>query len=118
MKSILFILLCVFLTSIAQIFLKFGMNKINMGNVFNLLYVIKSPYIIFGGTLYVTSFFIWLYVLSQVKVSYAVPFMSLSYLTVAILAFFLLSERISYTAWIGICLVVVGLCLIGISIES
>ena len=118
MQAILAILVCVVLNSIAQIFLKFGMSnmdkKVSLSIAF-LPSLITNAYVVFGAALYGTSFILWLYVLSKVKVSYAYPFISLSYVLVAVLGFFLLSEKISFGAWIGICLVVVGVALIGMS---
>ncbi|OFV67483.1 MAG: membrane protein containing DUF6, transmembrane [Candidatus Syntrophoarchaeum caldarius] len=78
--------------------------------------LITNTYVVFGAVLYGISFILWLYVLSKVKVSYAYPFISLSYALVAVLGFFLLDEKISFDAWMGICLVVVGVVLIGMNI--
>lgn len=122
MKEILLILSCIILNSIAQIFLKFGMNNmsrsissIGIGNIPSL---IQNLYVMTGGTLYALSFIIWLYVLSKVKLSYAYPFISLSYVIVAILGFLILDEKISPVAWAGILLVVIGVSLIGMNIGS
>lgn len=118
MQAILAIMVCVVLNSIAQIFLKFGMSNLDKKVSLSTAFVpslITNAYVVFGAALYGISFILWLYVLSKVKVSYAYPFISLSYVFVAVLGFFLLSEKISIGAWIGICLVVIGVALIGMS---
>lgn len=122
MKEIALILFCVVLNSIAQIFLKLGMN--NMGKSFsaigvgNITSLITNFNVVTGGIMYATSFIIWLYVLSRVNLSYAYPFISLSYVIVAVLGFLILDERISIIAWAGILLVVFGVFLIGMDIGS
>lgn len=116
MQAILSILSCVILNSIAQIFLKFGMSNLDKKLSLSIAFIpslITNAYVVFGAALYGTSFILWLYVLSKVEVSYAYPFISLSYVLVAVLGIFLLGEKISIGAWIGICLVVVGVTLIG-----
>ncbi len=84
----------------------------------NITLFITNFYVIIGGVMYATSFIVWLYVLSRVKLSYAYPFISLSYLIVAVLGFLILGEKISLSAWAGILLVVIGVFLIGIDIGS
>ena len=122
MKEIIMILSCVILNSIAQIFLKLGMNSIGRnissfgpGNIHSL---ISNSNVVIGGVLYAVSFVVWLYVLSKVKLSYAYPFISLSYVIVLILGFFILNERISFAAWVGVLLVVIGVSLIGMNIGN
>ncbi len=122
MKEIAMILFCIILNSIAQIFLKFGMNNMSKSisslGIGNVISLITNFHVVVGGTLYATSFIIWLYVLSRVKLSYAYPFISLSYVIVAVLGFLILDERISSAAVAGIILVVVGVYLIGMDIGS
>jgi len=119
MQAILVTLSCVVLNSVAQIFLKIGINSLNKKLILSpalIPFIITNIYIIFGAILYGISFVLWLYVLSKVKVSYAYPFISLSYVIVAVLGFLILGEKISFSAWIGICLVVIGVTLISTSI--
>ncbi len=122
LKEIVMILSCVILNSIAQIFLKLGMNS--MGRNFsasgfsNIPSLISNSNVVIGGVLYAVSFVVWLYVLSKVKLSYAYPFISLSYVIVVILGLFILNEKISSAAWLGILLVVIGVSLIGMNIGN
>ncbi len=122
MKEIILILSCVILNSIAQIFLKLGMNSIGRNissfGPGNIQLLISNSNVIIGGVLYAVSFVVWLYVLSKVKLSYAYPFISLSYVIVVILGFFILNEKISSAAWVGILLVVIGVSLIGMNIGN
>lgn len=117
MQLILAILTCVILNSIAQILLKFGMRNFgkNLISITAIPSLISNMYVIFGAALYGASFILWLYVLSKVKVSYAYPFISLSYVLVAVLGTFMLGEKLTISAWLGICFVVIGVVLIGVS---
>ena len=81
-------------------------------------HLITNFYIFFGATLYGMSFIVWLYVLSKAKVSYAYPFISLSYVVVAFMALLMLDERISLSAWIGIILIVIGVSFVGMNLVS
>lgn len=116
------ILSCVILNSIAQIFLKFGMNNLNKNvsilSAANIPSLITNIHVVFGGILYSISFIVWLFVLSRVKLSYAYPFISLSYVIVAILGYLVLDEKISLGACAGICFVVIGVSMIGMNIGS
>jgi len=119
MQPILAILTCVILNSIAQILLKFGMRNFGKNLSLSITVIpslISNMYVIFGAVLYAMSFILWLYVLSKVKVSYAYPFISLSYVLVAVLGTFMLGEKLTISAWLGICFVVIGVVLIGVSI--
>jgi len=124
MKNIFTILFCVILNSIAQIALKLGMSNISISknpSIFSMDMIqslVFNRYVIIGWALYGISFVIWLYVLSKVKLSYAYPFISLSYVIVAVLGYLILDEKISTGAWIGIGLVVVGVSLIGMNIGN
>lgn len=116
------IISCVILNSIAQIFMKFGMNNLSKNipsiGIENVLLLITNFHVAVGGVLYGISFIVWLYVLSRMQLSYAYPVISLSYVIVAVLGFLILNEKISYNAWAGILLVVAGVSLIGIDIGS
>lgn len=90
-------------------------SSIGIGNISSL---ITNFHVAIGGALYATSFILWLYVLSKVKLSYAYPFIGLSYVIVSVLGFFILDEKISLIAWIGIILVVIGVSLIGMNIGN
>jgi uncharacterized membrane protein len=119
LKEIAAILLCIVLNSIAQILLKLGMSNISKSissiSIGSIPVLISNIYVLFGGILYGTSFIIWLYVLSKVKLSYAYPFISLSYIIVAVLGLIILKESISPVTWAGILLVVAGVTLIGMN---
>ena len=117
MKNLICILLCVFIIAIGQVLLKFGVSDIPRNMPFISITTIRSltgnMYVLAGVVLYGISFILWLYVLSNVRLSYAYPFISLSYPLVIFLSYVLLGEPFSKGVWIGVILITIGVCIIG-----
>ena len=117
-----FALICVFVTlaSVGQIFIKKSVSGGSLvggslGKTFgNILGALKHPYALIGFGLYVVSTFVWLLVLSKVRLSVAYPMMSLSYFLVVILSATVLRERVDKKyAIIGLLLISAGVSFIG-----
>jgi len=107
------------LQSMGQILERYGMIQVghinNTGQLFNIhtvLQIITNPYVIGGVALSAIGLFLWLGVLSNLKVSYIYPFGAISYILLAVLAYFILKENIMPIHWVGICAIVLGCCLI------
>ena len=109
--------LSVFLNASAQVLIKYGFNSSSISKSMIDLATIKSIVLnahIWGGlALYGIAALFWLYVLSGIRLSYAYPFMSLSYITVIFLSNIILKEPVSSYIWIGVILIVAGLSIIG-----
>jgi drug/metabolite transporter (DMT)-like permease len=117
-----FLLICIFVTlaSVGQIFIKKSVSggsltRDTLGETLkNILCTFKHPYAIIGFGLYVVSTFVWLLVLSKVKLSVAYPMMSLSYFLVVILSATVLREKVDKKcAIIGLLLISAGVSCIG-----
>lgn len=115
-------MICVFITlvSFGQVLLKKALaGKTLMsgsvgGTFVNIVRSMFHPYMIVGLTLYVLGTFIWLLVLSRVRLSVAYPMMSLSYFMVVGLSWAVLRERIDWRfAAIGLLLICAGVSFIG-----
>ena len=117
MKNLICILLCVFIVAIGQVLLKFGVSDIQKNvpfiSITTLWSLIGNMYVLSGVILYGISFILWLYVLSNVRLSYAYPFISLSYPLVLLLSNTLLGEPFSKGVWVGVILISIGVCIIG-----
>ena len=119
MNSTLIILLSVFLSSIAHIFLKKGMllfqvgdNFIN-GNFFIILLKFLSNFWLLGGVfLHICALVFWLWALTYEDISYAYPFLALGYVMVGILAWFWLGEEIGLTKILGMIVIMIGIIII------
>jgi drug/metabolite transporter (DMT)-like permease len=119
MKNLIYIIICVFVSSFGQILLKHGMNGNNLEisslNIMSFIGLIKNFYVMSGLLVYGVSFVLWLYILSKVPVSYAYPFVSLSYPVVMILSNFFLNEPLGKGLWIGVFFILIGTTILGIA---
>ncbi|MDD3776890.1 MAG: EamA family transporter [Actinomycetota bacterium] len=118
-KSVTLILISVAIAVGGQILLKIGMNRIGaldfngLGSLVRLfLAVIKSPIVIIGLFLYVISAALWLIVLSAVDLSFAYPFIGLTYVFVLVLSKFILKEDVNPLRWAGAAIITVGVIVI------
>ncbi len=117
MKTLLYILICILLIAMGQVLLKFGINRTlentPLESTESALQLVWNPYILSGIVIYFLVFLLWMYILSNSPVSYAYPFISLSYPLVVILSDFILKEPINNLAWVGIVLIFLGTAILG-----
>ena len=113
-KYIPLILTGVLLNAFAQLLLKKGMLSIGYFEIqFQYLLpmvrkVATNFYILLGLGSYVVSVVIWLLVLARVEVSYAYPFLSVGYVVVTLMGYYIFQENLSWMRAIGIAVVIVG----------
>lgn len=112
------ILAGVLLNAFAQVLLKKGMLSIgyfefHFQDFFPILKKVGlNSYILSGLASYVISVMIWLLVLARVEVSYAYPFLSVGYVVVTAMGYFLFQENLSWMRVSGIAVIVVGVLLL------
>ena len=113
--TLLSILASVALVVVAQVVLKLGASSISGLSSEDLrhpirlgLRAVRIPGVVIGLALYVFSAAIWLFVLATTPLSYAYPFLGLTYVGVAIASTAVLKERFSALQWIGLAFVFVG----------
>jgi multidrug transporter EmrE-like cation transporter len=112
------ILAGVLLNAFAQVLLKKGMLGIGYFEFHfqNFLPIIKkittNSYIMSGLASYVISVAIWLLVLARVEVSYAYPFLSVGYVVVTLMGYFIFQESLSWMRVIGIAVIISGVLLL------
>lgn len=114
-KTFLFLILALTAAGLGNIALSRGMQAVGppeIDTVFSLFdyfaLSVRNPFVILGIILELTYFVFWLLVLSEADVSWAVPMNAIEYLFVALLAVFLLDEKVTSGRWIGIALVSAG----------
>ena len=117
-SALTFILVSTILGAVGQIFIKRGLNHlgtldISSGIVLMYLKIFLSPLVIAGIGTYFLGVFFWLYGLSKVELSFAFPFVSLSYVFVFLLSMFFLGESIPLMRWIGLLTICLGVVLVG-----
>lgn len=115
MKTTLLIVISVLLGSLGQVILKLGSNK--LGTIegswqtipAEMIRLLKTPEIVIGLGFFGTSFLLWIKVLTRAELSYAYPMMSLGYINVALLSYFLLQETLTPNKVIGTAIVIIGI---------
>ena len=113
-KYIPLILAVVTTNALSQMLLKQGMNTIGSFDFSGqslsrmLPVIVLNPYVIGGLLVLVFSMGLHLMALSRVELSFAYPFLSISYVLVLIAGYFLFGESISVARIAGVGLICVG----------
>lgn len=120
MKAIALALLATLIATLGQLLLKSGMRQVgpvsrsNLSNPFLLLLtVFTNPWILIAIPIYAAGFLTWLIVLSKLDLSYAYPFLAVTYVLVPLLSWLFLGEQVPLMRWIGIAVVCIGIVLVG-----
>jgi drug/metabolite transporter (DMT)-like permease len=109
-------LLCVLLSSSAQIALKRGVSSGPVQALLKsegaapdfILHAALAPLVLLGLALYVISTLLWLVVLAKSDVSFAYPFVSLGFVVITLYAHFAMTEPLSTLKMGGIALITAG----------
>jgi multidrug transporter EmrE-like cation transporter len=104
------ILASTFLTSTAQLFWKFGAEKLE----FNLFSLITNIELIAGVGLYAIGGILLIISLRGGEVSVLYPIFATSYIWVSLLSIYFLGESMNLFKWLGIITIVFGIGLIGV----
>lgn len=123
MKSIFLVLLAPIIGTMGQVFLKYGMREIGQITLIELknnscsilLSIFSNLWILMAIPLYIGGFILWLIVLSKFNLSFAYPFLALSFVMVPLLSSYIFGEHIPIMMWLGILVVFTGIVIIGIS---
>lgn len=124
-EGLVFILFLIALTSICdtinQLFLKSAINSLlsPSGNIREILrFIFKLllvPRVWVSFLFSLISLCIWLFVLSQVDLSFAFSADSMHYIFIALASRFILKEKVCFKRWVGIILIVVGIMMVSVS---
>ncbi len=121
MKTLLLVLACVFCNVLAQLLIKTGAsahgdslakNAVDARAWFSLF---CSPPVLGGVSLWVVSTLIWIYLLSQVELSYAFALYSLNYVLTPLAARWFLNESMVTLQYVGVAIITLG---VGVTISA
>ena len=119
MFNIIVILGSVTLNSLAQVFLKLGMGTAELpvqwtaGEAFRLaLWAALNPWIVAGLAIYALSILVWMYVLAYNEVSYAYPFLSIGFVLVTMMGWWIFDDSLSLQRILGISLICLGVVMV------
>jgi uncharacterized membrane protein len=105
--NFLYIVGCIVFTVVGQILIKHGAMQVKESG--SLLVTATNPFIVGGLLSALVAAASWIKALQSFELSWAYPFMSLSFLLVALLSCFLLGEHLKVTQWVGLAVVLLGL---------
>jgi drug/metabolite transporter (DMT)-like permease len=122
MSPLVPILLSVGLVVVAQVLFKVGAGSmaplsgseqrdpIRLG-----LRALRIPGVMLGFVLYGAAAAAWLYVLATTPLSYAYPFLGLTYFGVTLVSVAVLKERLSTLQWVGLAVICLGALAVALS---
>jgi len=117
-RTLVFVVLMVLASSAGDIFLKRGMNRIDvqlnaasLGSAF--VQTVVSGQIWLGIVCVLVSFVLYLMLMSWADYSYVMPVSSFGYAVVALLAVLVLGETVTLGRWAGVALICLGVALVG-----
>ncbi len=103
------LLVSVSLGAAGQLCLKYGVSLLGEGpSPLTLIKGIFTPYVFLGFALYGISSLVYLNVLSRLDLSYAYPFVALSFVMVTVLSWHFLGESLPLLRIIGLALIMAG----------
>ncbi len=108
------VLSCTLLTSTAQIFWKFGAEKLE----FNILSIITNVNLLAGILLYSIGGILLIISFRGGEVSVLYPIIATSYVWVSFLSIYFLNEVMNLYKWLGIFTIISGIILIGFGSKS
>ncbi len=103
------------LDTLAQIIFKLGGASLeNVTDIASFMNIaLTSPMVWLAIICYIGMFFLWMLILQKMDVSQAFPLTGLTFITVPLCANILLKETIPWERGIGICVILVGVVLLG-----
>lgn len=108
-SAIVFMLLSALLASFGQIFFKFAANNVNDINSF-----IFNSNLYFGGICYLIAMVLMLKALRRGELSVVYPILATSFVWVSILSpLFFKNDIMTSQKWIGVAVIILGICLVG-----
>ena len=109
------------LAATAQLLVKYAINTVmakravqSSNTIINLFNCALNVHFISGVILYLVATFLWMYSLTKVELSYATPFLALTYVIMMFGAFYFFNETFTVHKILGSILVIAGLVIINI----
>jgi multidrug transporter EmrE-like cation transporter len=119
-KTVALVLFSVFLATAGQLLLKTGMAKVGyidgerLSNPMALIGdVLRTWQVVAGLAVFVLSAMSWLVVMSRVPLSFAYPFVGITYVLLALFGKFVIHEHVPSLRWLGVALIVAGIVVVG-----
>jgi drug/metabolite transporter (DMT)-like permease len=117
MNAIVSIMASITFGVIGQVFIKKGLNRVgpvdfSLSLIQAYSKILLSVSVLTGMAIYFAGVFFWLHGLSKVELSFAYPFISLSYVLVFVASWWLLGEHIPLSRWLGLIAICIGVIIV------
>lgn len=109
-KALILIVSCTLFTSLGQIFLKLGADKLEL----SFIGLIGNFNLILGGIFYGFGLIFLISALKFGDLSFLYPFIALSFVWVGLLSYFFLGESLNLLKWVAIAVIIAGVSFIGV----
>lgn len=117
-KAVIMLVVAVSLGAAGQLCLKYGVNQLGGGvGIVEVIKGIFTPYVFLGFVCYGLSSVIYLWVLSKLSLSFAYPFVALSFVLVIVLSWWLLGEDLPTLRILGVALILAGVLTVAASYQ-
>jgi len=117
-KAVIMLIVSVSLGAVGQLCLKYGVNQLGAGvGPVQVLKGIFTPYVLAGFVCYGLSSLFYLWVLSKLSLSFAYPFVALSFVMVTVLSWWLLGEALPGLRILGVALIMAGVLTVAASYQ-
>ncbi len=103
------VIICTFLTTIAQLFFKLGSSTVS----FSITSIIFNYFLIIGLASYGLSAILFILALRLGELSFLYPFWALSFVWISLVSMVVLNESVGISNWVGIAFIVTGISFIG-----
>lgn len=115
MLNYVFLLGAVISNVLGQAFMKAGVNQlggISISNAADFIKIFFTPFVILGIATYGIGTIFWILALSKFDLSFAYPFLSIGYILILIISYFIFKEDINAFKVLGIFAIIAGIILI------
>src|SRR5688572_30417636 len=115
MQNYIFLFSAILANVIGQIFMKAGANQlggIHINGIFDVIKFLFTPYVFMGIATYGVGTIFWIFALSKFDLSFAYPFLSIGYILILIVSYFIFKEDITAYKVCGVVIIIIGLILI------
>lgn len=107
-RHYLLVLIPIFFVMVGQTLSKYGAQELKKADT------IINLYIILGYTSLLLRGFIWIFILKKVKLSFAYPLMSVTFILILGISYFLFNEEITFYNLVGCFLIMGGVAFISL----
>ena len=107
-RHYLLVLIPILFVMVGQTLTKYGAQEIKRTDT------IVNIYIILGYTMLLLRGFIWIFILKKIKLSFAYPLMSVTFILILAISYFIFDEDITFYNLLGSCLIIGGVVFISL----